>query len=186
MCFTDKQLWVYGDSQNRMGIKMKKVALVIGLVVLSAFQAQAFDERQLMKFKALNKCENCDLSKANLSYANLSKANLLMANLLSANLLRANLRKADLFAANLSKANLSKANLSDAILSDANLWGADLRDANLSGANLSNADLRGADLSNADLKDVKKIENAVLCKTKMPWGEENSGCNWSAEKKTKL
>ena len=45
----------------------KKVSLVIGLVVLSAFQAQAFDKVHLLKLKALNACEDCDLRAANLT-----------------------------------------------------------------------------------------------------------------------
>jgi len=34
-------------------------------------------------------------------------------------------------------------------------------------------------LSGARLKGeygVAKLDGAILCKTKMPWGEENSGC----------
>jgi hypothetical protein len=64
----------------------KKVTLVIGLVVLSAFQAQAFDKAHLLKLKALNACEDCDLRGANLSRANLSQADLQLANLTGANL----------------------------------------------------------------------------------------------------
>ena len=33
-----------------------------------------------------------------------------------------------------------------------------------------NCDLRGADLRGGNLNE------AILCKTKMPWGEETSGC----------
>ena len=63
-------------------------------------------------------------------------------------------------ACDLSKAILVGANLSKADLSGADLWG-----ANLSGVDLSTATLRNA-----------KLDGAILCKTKMPWGEENSGC----------
>jgi len=54
----------------------KKVTLVIGLAVLSAFQAQAFDKAHLLKLKAVNACVDCDLRGDNLSKANLSRANL--------------------------------------------------------------------------------------------------------------
>ena len=54
----------------------KKVSLVIGLVVLSAFQAQAFDKAHLLKLKAVNACEDCDLRGADLQLANLTGANL--------------------------------------------------------------------------------------------------------------
>ena len=40
---------------------------------------------------------------------------------------------------------------------------------------LSEADLSGADLSTAILRNAK-LDGAILCKTKMPWGEESSGC----------
>ena len=43
------------------------------------------------------------------------------------------------------------------------------------GCDLSGADLRGANLSGANLKGAV-LREAILCKTKMPWGEENSGC----------
>ena len=45
----------------------------------------------------------------------------------------------------------------------------------LVGATLSGADFSGVDLSTANLKDAG-LDGALLCKTKMPWGEENSGC----------
>ena len=104
---------------------------------------------------------------------------------------RANLRGASLSGANLSEADLSKASLEGALYTDgtkfpegfdpvdsgmhwirpnADLSEADLDDANLSGADLWNANLSGVDLRTADLK------KAILCKTKMPWGEENTGC----------
>jgi len=79
--------------------------------------------------------------------------------------------KCDLSEANLKWAKLRGANLSGANLKDANLSGADLRKAKLSGADLS-----GADLEKADLKNVLDLKNAILCKTKMPWGIENTNC----------
>ena len=51
------------------------------------------------------------------------------------------------------------------ILTFANLKGADLEEANLTGANLNKANMKGA-----------TIDDAILCKTKMPWGEENGDC----------
>ena len=86
------------------------------------------------------------------------------------------LEGADLNGVNLSgtkirAANLKGANLETANLSEANLSGADLRKADLSGADLS-----GADLEKADLRNVLYLKNAILCKTKMPWGIENKNC----------
>mgnify|MGYP006175418487 CR=1 FL=1 len=49
----------------------KKVSLVIGLVVLSAFQAQAFDKAHLLNLKAVKACVECDLRGATLTGANL-------------------------------------------------------------------------------------------------------------------
>ena len=79
--------------------------VVLGTVLLVSFASQAFNETHLKKFKALNACMACDLSKANLSEANLS----------------------------------------------------------------------GTDLSTATMREAY-LDGAILCKTKMPWGEENSGC----------
>ena len=108
--------------------------------------AQAFDEISLKKLKALNGCEGCDLSGADLRGANFTDA--------------------DLKGANLHGANLSRANLSGANLSNADLFG----------ANLSRADLTGADLTGAVYLKFTNIRAAKLCKTKTPWGIDNSGC----------
>ena len=51
----------------------------------------------------------------------------------------------------------------------------DLSGANLEDANLEDANLKGAILEKTRLKKAK-LKGAILCKTKMPWGEENSGC----------
>ena len=67
------------------------------LVVLIALPAWSFSEKDLAKFKAVNSCEKCDLSKADLERANLSGAHLSFANL----------ERADLEGANLTEANLS-------------------------------------------------------------------------------
>ena len=55
--------------------------------------------------------------------------------------------------------------------------GCDLSEANLGLLDLSKADLRAADLSGVDLSNTilwnAKLDGAMLCKTKTPWGEEN-------------
>ena len=65
--------------------------------------------------------------------------------------------------------------LPKASLAKSNLVATDLRGADLRGANLNKANLRGANLSDADLIGAI-LSEATLCKTKMPWGEENTGC----------
>ena len=60
--------------------------------------------------------------------------------------------------------------LSGADLRDANLVKANLRGVEMSGAYFSKADLSRAVLWNADTK------GAIFCKTKTPWGVDNSGC----------
>ena len=86
------------------------VGLILGVALLAGGGAAlAFDATSLKKLKALNACEGCDLSGADLSIS--------------------------------------------------------LHEAKLSGADLSKAKLKGANL-----------EGAKLCKTKMPWGLDNSGC----------
>ena len=104
---------------------MKTLLTTLCLTIGISVPAWAFDKIHLKKFRALNKCENCDLSEVNLSEANLRRA--------------------------------------------------ELNGANLKGANLIEANLKGVDLSEATLKGAK-LDDAILCKTKMPWGEENSGC----------
>ena len=157
------------------------VGLILGVALLvGGGAAQAFDEKHVKKLKAAQGanllgtgvwCEGCDLSEAVLEGAKLRKANLE-----GANFEKAILRRADLSEANLTKANLSGANLGGAELMEANLTNANLSGAQLYGAILWEANLTGADLT--DAKNLKKAEldGAILCKTKMPWGEDNSGC----------
>ena len=131
-------------------------AVFVVLAVLVVTPAWSFSEKDLAKFEALNSCKNCDLSGASFSKADLRGANM---------------NEADLSGAKLSEANLSKVDLSKANLSKADLRGANLNKTNLRGADLSGADLRGGNLN-----------EAILCKTKMSWGEENSGCNGKPKK----
>ena len=76
--------------------------------------------------------------------------------------------------------NLSGADLEGADLGEALLFRADLSNVNLYGANLMDAHLRGANLTGADLTGTMlrrgDLGGAILCQTKTPWGEDNSGC----------
>ena len=140
------------------------------LLLMFSVGVGAYDEGDLKRFKAINKCPNCDLSGANFSGRDMKKAILNGANLSDANLSRANLLSADLSGANLQGANLTQAKV----------WLVSFRGANLSGANLSELQTIRADFSNADLTDTNIEEadfsRARLCNTKTPWGIENSGC----------
>ena len=61
------------------------------------------------------------------------------------------------------------------------LTGADLAEVhleyvNLKGANLAGADLIKADLTGVNLKDAYSITGAKFCKTKTPYGLDNTDC----------
>ena len=137
-------------------MKMKGLLLIVAFCV----SAQGADEMSLMKFKATNDCQGCDLIGANLNR---------FVEIVGD-------QGAKLIGTNLTNANLKHADLEGAKLFLANLDGADLTKANLEGANLLRANLRGANLEGAKLKDVSGLDKAKLCKTIMPWGEDNSGC----------
>ena len=66
--------------------------------------------------------------------------------------------------------------LTVADLAEVHLEHVNLKGANLYKANLTKADLTGADLTGVNLKDAYSITGAKLCKTKTPWGLDNSGC----------
>ena len=76
----------------------------------------------------------------------------------------------------LAGADLSGVDLKGASLHGANLSRANLSGANLFNANLSKADLTGADLTGAVYLKFTNIRAAKLCKTKTPWGVDNTGC----------
>ena len=82
--------------------------------------------------------------------------------------------------ASLWNSELKFADTREADAGATNLMGANLHHANLEGENLHRANLRGADLSGANLNftDLRQaqLERATLCGTKMPWGEDHSGC----------
>ena len=136
-----------------------------------------------------------DLDKANLRGADLTSANLQRAYLTEAILSGATLREARLDDADLTGADLTFADLSRGILTRANFTEANLENAILSysilggadfsGANLTGTRFRGVDFSNANLTDTDlsksklsatDLEQAILCRTLTPWGEDNSGC----------
>jgi hypothetical protein len=131
----------------------------------------------ILKLKALNSCKHCNLFGAILTEADLSGANLTGANLTNADLTNANLTGADLTRTNLRGAFLRGANLTRASLIRANLRGAFLDEHYDRFLNkYFYTDLTGADFTGATLKDAK-IEGAIFCNTKTPWGLDNSGCN---------
>ena len=146
-------------------LKKPPVSLLLAIILCGNSTAIAFDNIDLKKLEVLNACEECDLSGADLKGAILS----------GAGLKGAILRYADLSGADLSGADLSGANLKGVILRYTDLSGADLSGADLGGANLRYTDLSGADLRDANLRDAK-LGDAIICKTLMPWGEDNSGC----------
>ena len=139
---------------------MKLLIIIAGLLV--AFDGWSYNETDLLKLKQLNQCISCDLSGANLSGANLGYAWLQRANLRNANLRGAEIRYTD----------LREADLTGADLTGANLQRANLREADLTGANLTDTDLatKGPSLINV------KLDGVIYCRTKMPWGELNDGC----------
>ena len=136
-------------------LKKPTVSLLLAIILCGNSTAIAFDETDVKKLEVLNVCEECDLSGARLKGAIL--------------------RYADLSGADLSGADLSGANLKGAVLRYTDLTGADLTGADLGGANLRWADLRDANLRDANLRGAK-LGDAIICKTLMPWGEDNSGC----------
>jgi len=143
-------------------MKLKTLLTTLSFVFVfsqSVFAVESEDTgsiaKNILKFKAVLKCPYCDLSGADFSDLKLSTADLRNANLTGADLRNAKLWLAD--------------------LRNANFTGADLRNANLTGAFFRNANLTGADLTGADLKRAS-IEGAIFCKTKTPWGLDNSGC----------
>jgi hypothetical protein len=131
------------------------------IFILGSQDSSAFVQADLDKLKTTNKCENCDLSGANLSDANLEYANLMCANLNGANLESAHLTHSNMTKAQLINANLDHAYLDSTNLSGANLLQANLADADLSVANLNSANLFAADFSNANL-DHAHLERANL------------------------
>ncbi len=104
----------------------------------------------IRKLRGTRKCQQCDLSGADLRNFSLSEVDLQGANLSNANL---------------SQVNLSEANLQSAILFETNLERAILQKANLEEANLEKANLKGANITDA------KLGGTILTGTIMPDGK---------------
>ena len=116
-------------------------------ILMGAPPSVAENLSHVEKLKATKKCEECDLTGANLASMNLR----------GIDLYRAKLSSADLTGTDLRGAYLRRTELTGANLTNANLRGVHLTDTNLKNANLTNADLTGAIL-----------EHARFCKTTMP------------------
>lgn len=117
----------------------------------------------IRKLRGTSKCQQCDLSGADLRNFSLSEvdlqgANLSNANLSKVNLSEANLRRAILFETNLEQAILQKANLEEANLEKANLKGANITDAKLGGAILKGTIMPDGKVS--DSQSEEKIEES--------------------------
>ena len=92
---------------------MKKLILISALLLVAS-NGWAYNETDLAKFKALNACEGCDLSGANLQgtgndvleFRRFSGANLSFANLSGVNLTTSKLKKAKLDGAKYCKTKM--------------------------------------------------------------------------------
>ena len=92
---------------------MKKLFLISALLLVAS-NGWAYNETDLAKFKALNVCEGCDLSGANLQgtgndvleFRRFSGANLSFANLSGVNLTTSKLKKAKLDGAKYCKTKM--------------------------------------------------------------------------------
>ena len=133
---------------------MKKI---FALLLFIASNSWAYNEQDLLKFKALNACERCDLSGADLTDINFRSIERTIEGkrtfIKAPNLKGANLKGANLKGANLSNANLEGANLSNANLEGAKLVFAFLYETNLAGANLDGASLVGALIGCRSIED---------------------------------
>ena len=134
---------------------MRTLLASVFLFVVSVSPVHAFEEEALKNLKLLRKCVKCDLSGVDLHGQNL--------------------KQVDINKANLSGAKLTRVWLRATNLSGANLTGADLTKAELDGVDLNGTNLSDVDLTKAILKNVK-MDGAILCRTKLPQGEDNSGC----------
>jgi uncharacterized protein YjbI with pentapeptide repeats len=192
-----------GEELSEEEAKVKLEAAKVKLEAERKAKEQAEEEakikiaQNILKLKALNSCVNCNLSGANFEGADLRSADLTGANLTGANLKGADLKYVEFsqsliyskgkyvgqfarlgagsYPADLTGADLTGANLSGADLTKVNLRSADLTGADLTGAFLWEAHLKNANLTGAILKDTK-VEGAIFCNTKTPWGLDNSGC----------
>ncbi len=120
------------------------------LLLLCTAQISAYDENDLKRFKAINKCPGCDLSNADFS-------------------------SDDLTGAELSGADLRNVNFSHTSTFMADFTGAILIGANFTGFQSKHADFTNADLTDSNMEEGN-FRTAILCNTKTPWGIENIGC----------
>jgi len=95
---------------------MKKLILIACLLIYS--NGWAYNETNLLKLKAINVCQGCDLSGINLRDTNLSGADLSDADLSGSNLADTDLSDADLSGANLRGAKYCKTKMPSGELND--------------------------------------------------------------------
>ena len=178
------------NTGERGKYKMRAHTGIIRFMLLIFFisasvNAFAFEEADLNQLKSSNRCPQCNLQGANLSWMDLQGANLQGANMLAASLEGAvlhgvNFAASNLRAANLRGTDLRKINFRAAVLVGTNFAGADLTEADLRDVWLYDAELSGANLSRADLSTAKvtyhELDDGILCNTLTLWGEISLGC----------
>jgi energy-coupling factor transporter ATP-binding protein EcfA2 len=111
---------------------------------------------------------NINIPNANLFRSQLQRTELSGSNLKEANLNFADLTRASLDGVTLEKAHLRFSNLNLADLNGANLTGALVHQTNFQGASLRGTNLTDVDLTNALHLTAAQLQEAKLCRTKLP------------------
>ncbi|KPQ39270.1 MAG: hypothetical protein HLUCCO16_08665 [Phormidium sp. OSCR] len=135
------------------------------------------------RLNEMNLCKeylaDIDISNANLFKTKLQRTQLSRSNLTGATLDFADLTRANLDGVTLKNAHLNFTHLNFADLNGANLTGALVHQTNFKGASLRDTNLTDVDLTNALHLTAAQLEDATLCRTRLPSYIEDLDRNFS-------
>ena len=132
-----------------------KLCLII-LVIISSQAAHAFSELDVSKLKALNSCEECDLSGANLSGSNFDGAEFERTSFAGVNASRATFRGVEFDFASFGYADLTNSKFEIA-KGSVHIFSSDLTGAKIHANGEDRLTINASNLSNAKITNVKNL-----------------------------
>ena len=162
---------------------MKNILFLICIFTFVPFVGYSFDEKQLLRFKVIKMCNNCDLSSSTLSKTDLNDSIISDTDFSNSKLDKVNFHKSKFKNTNFENSNLEAINFSKSDMNNLNFSDAKLKKANLEGINsnsliFSNSTVSFANFSGSIFKNSEFI-NIIFFERNTPFWAHNRNRKFS-------